>query len=224
MHNKNSRINEALSLQSKYCYSNSNVLKNKLGIKDEKELEAIEKNLTTLMLMDLQMKSIPRANVLFSIDYLLSLHKYVFGNLYSFSGKIRDENIVKGNTPFCRPEFIYNYLSMLIEKMKDDIKKLKSKDDVINFLAFYYSELNIIHPFREGNGRIIREYLRQIVVFINNCLDFDCELDFSNITEEDKNNLINGSKVSAMSGNLDLLYKFFSNTLKEKEVIKEHQK
>ena len=132
--------------------------------------------------------------------------------------------MTKGNTPFCRPEFIYNYLKMLFDKMLSDIKKIKTKEDIIKFLSYYYSEMNIVHPFREGNGRIMREYLRQITEFINNYLNFDFELDFSNVTEEDKKNLINGSITSAMTGDLELLSKFFDNTLKEKEFIKEHQK
>ena len=84
--------------------------------------------------------------------------------------------------------------------------------------------MNIVHPFREGNGRIMREYLRQIVEFINKYLNFNYELDFSSVTEEDKNNLMNGSIMSAMTGDLELLNKFFNSMLKEREIVKEHQK
>ena len=80
----------------------------------------------------------------------------------------------------------------------------------------HYSELNIIHPFREGNGRVLREYLRQVVGFIslNNSLNF--ELDFSNVNEKDKEHLLNGSIVSAATGDLEYLKLFFDSTLKEK--------
>ena len=215
---KQSNISEALSLQSKYCYPNSNVLINSQDIDDQETLNIVERRISALMLLDLQTKKIPKAFELFQTDYLLEMHKYVFGYLYPFAGKIRTENIVKGNTPFCRPEYIANYLRMTIDKMKDDVKKLKSKDDIVNFLAYYYSELNIIHPFREGNGRILREYLRQIVGFIslNNSLDY--ELDFSNVDEKDKENLMNGSIISATTGELECLKLFFSSTLKEKVV------
>lgn len=220
----NSRVNEALSYQSKYCYPESSVLINKYDIQDQKTLDKIERNVTALMLVKLQTKPLPSPKELFSVNYFIDLHRQVFEHLYPFAGKIRSENITKGNTPFCRPEFIYKYLNMLFDKIFDDIKKIKSKEDIIVFLSYYYSELNVVHPFREGNGRIMREYLRQVVVFINKNLGFDYELDFSNVTEEDKNNLMNGSIMSAMNGNLELLNKFFNNMLKEKEVIKEHQK
>lgn len=215
---KQSNISEALSHQSKYCYSNSDVLINSQGIKDQETLDIVERRISALMLLDLQTKKTPKAFELFRIDYLLKIHEHVFGHLYSFAGKIRTENIVKGNTPFCRPEYIASYLRMTIDKMKDDVKKLKTKEDVVHFLAYYYSELNIIHPFREGNGRVLREYLRQVVNFIslNNSLDY--ELDFSSIDEEDKKNLLNGSIVSAATGELEYLYLFFDSTLKEKVV------
>lgn len=152
-----------------------------------------------------------------------SHQKFLNQYIYPFAGTIRKENMVKGNTPFCRPDFIYKYLVMLFDKIVDDVKKIKTKDDIVNFLSYYYSELNIIHPFREGNGRIMREYLRQVVIFINQYFALDYELDFSNVTDEDKDNLINGSITSAMNGDLELLNKFFNSVLKSKETIKEHQ-
>ena len=218
----NSRVNEALSYQSKYCYPESNVLINKFDIQDQKTLDKIERNVTTLMLVKLQTKPLPCSKELFSVNYFIDLHRQVFEHIYPFAGKIRNENMTKGNTPFCRPEFIYKYLNMLFDKIFDDLKKIKTKEDIVVFLSYYYSELNVVHPFREGNGRIMREYLRQVVVFINKNLGFDYELDFSNVTEEDKNNLMNGSIMSAMNGDLELLNKFFNSTLKED--IKEHQK
>lgn len=224
MEKVSNRVQEALSSQSKYCYPNSNVLINNFNIQNQENLNKAERNITALMLLKLQTSPIPEANKLFNVEYFTDLHKQVFEHIYPFAGKIRNENMIKGNTPFCRPEFIYNYLNMLFEKMFEDVKKIKTKEDIITFLAYYYSEINIVHPFREGNGRIMREFLRQVVEFLNKVLNFNLELDFSNVTEEDKENLMNGSISSAVTGNLDLLKKFFMNVLKEKELIKEHQK
>ena len=223
MEKVSNRVQEALSSQSKYCYPNSNVLINNFNIQNQENLNKAERNITALMLLKLQTSPIPEANKLFSVEYFTDLHKQVFEHIYPFAGKIRNENMIKGNTPFCRPEFIYNYLNMLFEKMFEDVKKIKTKEDIITFLAYYYSEINIVHPFREGNGRIMREFLRQVVEFLNKVLNFNLELDFSNVTEEDKENLMNGSISSAVTGNLDLLKKFFMKVLKEKELIKEQQ-
>ena len=206
--------------QSKYCYSDSEVLLNNYNVTDQETLDIIERRVSALMLTKIQMREIPKEQVLFSIDYICQLHKEIFEHVYSFAGKIRRENITKGNTPFCRPEFIIESLTNILKKIKKDIHKLKNKEDIVFFLAYYYAELNIIHPFREGNGRLMREYLRQIVVLLKENYDLNYDLDFSNVDELDKKNLMNGSIVSAMTGELGYLENFFDRTLISKSFKK----
>ena len=139
--------------------------------------------------------------------------------MYDFAGDIRNENITKGNTPFCRPEFIVNYLKYILEEMKKKALKINSREDYITYLSYYYGELNMIHPFREGNGRTLREFLRQLVEFLNKYLNLpDFELDYSNISQTTRDNLINGSIMSAANGDIELLKKFFEQVLKEKTI------
>lgn len=109
----NRSLDEALNFQSRYCYNESNVLINKLNIHDQKTLDKAERNITALMLMKLQLNPIPNPKELFSVEYFINLHKQVFEYIYPFAGTIRKENMVKGNKPFCRPDFIYKYLTML---------------------------------------------------------------------------------------------------------------
>ena len=218
------RIDEALNGQSKFCYPGTDILINNFDIRDQEQLEIAERRITILKLAEIQLNGIPNYRFDLSVDSLLKIHEFIFKDIYSFAGKIRSENIIKGKTPFCRPEFIYNYLNMLFDEMKQKIRKLKSRDDIVNFLAYYYSELNIVHPFREGNGRTLREFFRQMIVYINELYKTNFELDYSNIEIEDKANLINGSILSAMTGNLELLSLFFNRVLKEKEKTKGHQK
>lgn len=206
--------------QSKYCYSDSEVLLNNYNVTDQETLDIIERRVSALMLTKIQMREIPKEQVLFSIDYICQLHKEIFEHVYSFAGKIRRENITKGNTPFCRPEFIIESLTNILKKIKKDIHKLKNKEDIVSFLAYYYAELNIIHPFREGNGRLMREYLRQIVVLLKENYDLNYDLDFSNVDELDKKSLMNGSIVSAMTGELGYLENFFDSTLISKSFKK----
>lgn len=111
-------------------------------------------------------------------------------------------------------------MTNILKKIKKDIHKLKNKEDIVSFLAYYYAELNIIHPFREGNGRLMREYLRQIVVLLKENYDLNYDLDFSNVDELDKKNLMNGSIVSAMTGELEYLENFFDSTLISKSFKK----
>lgn len=145
-------------IQSKYCYQDSDVLINKLNIRDPEVLSRIETDLTSQRLSELIKNPIKGR---FGIQHIIKLHKYIFQDVYPFAGKIREENISKGDTLFCRSEFIFSNLEKLTDRLKDDgyLKGL-DKRDFSKALSFYMSELNIIHPFREGNGRVIREFIR----------------------------------------------------------------
>lgn len=220
MFNIKSRIDEAGDFQSKYCYKDTNVLVNKLGIENQEELDIAERRITTLMLASLQVKDIPTPSTLFSANYYLSIHKEVFQHIYDFAGEIRDENITKGNTPFCRPEFIYNYLQDTLNTMGKKMTRVKSREDITNWLADCYGELNIIHPFREGNGRVAREFLRESVECMNQYLGFNYTLDFSGVTEKTSQQFIHASIMSAMTANNQELATFFDGILKEKQDIK----
>ena len=77
------------------------------------------------------------------------IHGYLFGGLYDFAGKIRTVNISKGGFSFAAAEFLIQTLET-IEKMSEE-----TFDDIVN----KYVEMNIAHPFREGNGRTTRIWL-----------------------------------------------------------------
>lgn len=217
MFNIKSRYDEVNDPQSKHCYPGTDVLINKLDIKSQEELDIAERRITTLMLAMLQSKEIPKPSILFSANYYLSIHKEIFQHIYSFAGEIRDENITKGNTPFCRPEFVYNYLQETLSTMAKRITKVKTREDVTNWLADCYGELNIIHPFREGNGRVAREFVRESVECMNQYLGFNYTLDFSNVTEKSSQQFMRASIVSAMTANNQELVVFFDGILKEKQ-------
>ena len=181
------RIEEALSDKSKYCYDNG-VLFNKLNITDQKEFDKVEASLTYLRINMLSQKDYKFS---FDVNYYLSIHKYIFQDLYEFAGEIRSENITKGNTPFCRPEFVFNYLKYTLEELKKDIRKIDSFDKYVCFLSKYYGEINMIHPFREGNGRVLRTYFLLLVNEINNYISFGkYEIDYSLWNDEDRDNLL----------------------------------
>jgi cell filamentation protein len=84
-----------------------------------------------------------------TIKCLQQIHAYIFGGLYNFAGKIRSKTISKGGTIFCRAEYLMQNLEM-IEKMPQ-----KTFDEIVN----KYVEMNMAHPFMEGNGRSTRIWL-----------------------------------------------------------------
>ena len=84
-----------------------------------------------------------------TVECLQQIHAYLFGGLYDFAGKIRTKTISKGGTIFCRAEYLMQNLEM-IEKMPQT-----TFDEITN----KYVEMNMAHPFMEGNGRSTRIWL-----------------------------------------------------------------
>ncbi|MBQ4161100.1 MAG: Fic family protein [Clostridia bacterium] len=146
--------------QSIYCYPDSNVLKNKLNIRDNKLLKTAEEEITLIKQMEL-LKNPIKGN--FSKAHLMNIHKFIFEDIYSFAGKIRREQISKADTMFYPPNLIDRELNNVFAKIKEkNMLKEIDIEKVFDSLAYVMAELNIIHPFREGNGRTIREFIRLI--------------------------------------------------------------
>lgn len=159
-----SRYNRDEIIRSIYFFDDCDVLINKLGTNDEKVLIALEQDLTNHRLVELSEEPLKGR---FGIAHLKNIHKYIFQDIYPFAGKFREEDIWKGDTFFCKSQFIYQVLEELLEKLKAE--KFLIGLGPIEFskcAAIYMAELNMIHPFREGNGRTIREFIR--------CLAFKC--------------------------------------------------
>lgn len=147
---------------SKYCYENSNTLINKLEIKDQLTLQKYEARITAAKLLALRQKGITGN---FDKNHFVSIHKYVFEDIYPFAGKFRTENIAKGYFRFAEWEYIEEELDKLLLKLKNEnYLNEKSEEELAKALAYYMSELNVLHPFREGNGRTIREFIRQLAL------------------------------------------------------------
>ncbi|MDD2180873.1 MAG: Fic family protein [Bacilli bacterium] len=222
MINAQDKYEKIINFESLYCYPGTNVLINKLGIMDKKLLEDVERGYSTYKLSKIYLKEFTGN---FDINHYLDIHKYIFEDLYDFAGEIRNENINKSGIPFCRPEFIGKYLKCNLLQMKKDLKMVTDEDSLLNYLAHYYGEIDIIHPFREGNGRVQREFFRQYLQYINKKTNFkDYKLEYSRWTKEDKKNLIEGCIISAKIGDTSLLKHVLSKSLvkvNEQEISKQ---
>ena len=147
---------------SNYCYKDSNVLINKLDIHDEKLLQKYEAKITAAKLLALRQKGIIGN---FDAEHLNKIHTYLFEDIYPFAGKYRNENIAKGIFRFAEYEYIEPELQKLMKQLKDEnyLSNL-SKEKLSERLAYYLSELNVLHPYREGNGRTTREFIRELAL------------------------------------------------------------
>jgi len=98
-----------------------------------------------------------------TVNGLVQIHKYIFGGLYSFAGKIRDKNISKGGFKFANAQYLHETLKK-IEKMPGS-----SFDEIVS----KYVEMNVAHPFMDGNGRSTRIWLDLILKKnIGKCIDW----------------------------------------------------
>lgn len=154
-----------------YCYKGSNVLINKLNIHDNKILKQAEEKIVAAKLFILRQNTMIKN---FDVNHFKGIHKFLFEDIYPFAGKFRTENIAKGFFSFAEWEFIEDELSNLLKKLNasNNLKNLK-RDEFVKAIAYYLSELNVLHPFREGNGRTIREFIRELC-YVNDYL-FDLQ-------------------------------------------------
>ena len=143
-----------------YCYKDSDVLVNKFDIRDNKTLEELERKIVLAKLYELRQNH-KIGN--FDITHFVGIHKFLFEDIYPFAGLFRNENIAKGNFSFAEWEYIEDELKKLLDQLKEEnyLQNL-DRDTFIKRLSYYMAELNVLHPFREGNGRTIREFIRQL--------------------------------------------------------------
>jgi cell filamentation protein len=152
-----------------YCYPNTDVLINKLNIKDNQLLSEAERKIVLTKSYELRKNSKIGD---FDLNHFLEIHKFLFEDIYPFAGKFRNENIAKGYFSFAEWQYIEPEIKRLFDKLKaENYLQGKSREELVKGLAYYLSELNVLHPFREGNGRTIREFIRELAFFNGYVLD-----------------------------------------------------
>ena len=129
------------------------MLENKLGITNEVELAKEEERITKLKALELfDTKKINQFEI-GTFNGLSKIHEFLFNDIYYFAGKIRKDNIAKGNFRFASSLYLEEILSKINEMPQTTFEEIIKK----------YVEMNIAHPFREGNGRSTRIWLDMIL-------------------------------------------------------------
>ena len=124
-------------------------LENKLGITDSAELARVEEKMSKKKAIELYDKGLFDGLDAGTFSSLSFIHQYLFEDIYDFAGKVRDVNIAKGDFRFAS--------IMYLEQALENITNMPQStfDEIIE----KYVEMNIAHPFREGNGRSTRIWL-----------------------------------------------------------------
>lgn len=128
-------------------------LENKLNITDSAELARAEEKISKQKALKLYDAGILDTLTPGTFKTLCTIHKYLFEDIYEFAWKIREVNIAKGNFRFAP--------LMYLQAALDNIDKMPQSD--FDTIIEKYVEMNIAHPFREGNGRATRIWLDLIL-------------------------------------------------------------
>jgi cell filamentation protein len=128
-------------------------LENKLGINDSAELARVEEKISKTKAIRLYESNIVEDFEIGKFSGLAKIHNFLFAELYDFAGKIRTVNIAKGNFRFAPVMYLETALKHI-----DDMPQ-STFDEIIE----KYVEMNVAHPFREGNGRSTRIWLDLIL-------------------------------------------------------------
>lgn len=135
--------------------SNDEVLKNLLGIKDRKTIQAIEER--ELERTGHQLSKLYDEKHQFNSVDICEIHELWLASIYPFAGKYRTVNMSKGGFPFAAPQQIDKLMTNLESQYLNRYTPCNySGDDLASALGIVHVELVVIHPFREGNGRVAR--------------------------------------------------------------------
>jgi cell filamentation protein len=160
-----------------YCWPGTTCLKNKLGLMDTGELAVVEARIVAVRDVQVARMTIPGD---FNLDHLRKFHRTLFEDVYDWAGETRRVDIAKQDSRFCHWRYVDDEVSAVLAHLDRDGHLLGLKRDVfIESLAHYYGELNARHPFREGNGRALRAFLRQLAAAAG------YQLDWSELRPED---------------------------------------
>ena len=128
-------------------------LENKLGITDSLELARQEEKISKKKAVELFESGRLDSMQAGTVDSLKKIHQFLFEDIYEFAGEIRTVNLAKGNFRFAPVMYLQPSLNHIEQMPQSDFEQIIEK----------YVEMNIVHPFREGNGRSTRIWLDQIL-------------------------------------------------------------
>lgn len=133
------------------------VLENKLNIHDPAILAEAEARITVVRYAEILAD--PPLSPL-SFQCLKEVHRRLFSEIYAFAGQVRSVDVVKGDSVFCYAQFIEREQQCIFSQLQRDFfSEPLTRDLLVHRVAVLASNLNALHPFREGNGRAIRCFL-----------------------------------------------------------------
>lgn len=153
-----------------YLDKDTGVLRNLLGIKNQAALDQAESSLSFLRTSELCEQAL-QGN--FDLSHLQAIHQRLFCDVYDWAGQLRLVEIQKGNTDFARHMVIESAAKQLFGQLaKEQHLHRLDADRFSQRAGHYLGEINVLHPFREGNGRAQREFIAQLALQAGHPIDW----------------------------------------------------
>jgi|SRR5579863_8097852 len=161
-----------------YLDPQSGILLNKFGLTDQESLDRAESNSVSVRSILLQLNPW-KGN--FDSEHLKAIHSYLFRDVYEWAGQFRTATLAKADyvsggrvTRFTHPDLIEHELTRVFDELANEhfLERLQRRE-FARKVAALLSEINRIHPFREGNGRAQRQFVRQLADSVGYKLHFE---------------------------------------------------
>ena len=178
------------------------MLDNKLGITNEIELSKEEERITKIKALELFDSGKINEFEVGTFKGLADIHHYLFSDVYDFAGKVRNVNLTKGNFRFAPVMYLEDALNKIDNMPQDNFNNIVKK----------YIEMNVAHPFREGNGRSTRIWLNIILK-----KEIGKVVDWSKVDKEDYLSAMERSPIKDIEINL-LLFNALTDKINDKIV------
>ncbi|MCU6681114.1 putative adenosine monophosphate-protein transferase Fic [Leclercia sp. H6W5] len=151
-----------------YLYPELNVMRNRLGIRQAERLAQAAYEFTAL-----RAATLPLGPLLRGLPHLCAIHQHLYQDIFDWAGDIREMDIYQGDTRFCHFAYIEKEGNALMQDLEEEGYLVGlEKADFINRLSHYYCEINVLHPFRIGNGIVQRIFFEQLSIHAGYQLDW----------------------------------------------------
>ena len=143
-----------------YLYPGLNVMRNRLNIRQADRLAKASYEITALRVATLGLG--PSAP---GLPHLCAIHRHLYQDIFDWAGDIREIDIYQGDTRFCHFAYIEKEGNVLMQDLEEEGYRIGlQKEEIVARLRHYYCEINVLHPFRIGNGIAQRIFFEQLAI------------------------------------------------------------
>lgn len=153
----------SIEASSDHCYEGTTCLINKLNIRDEKKLAEVEAAIVLGKVALLERQPVQGS---FDFDHYKRIHHFLFCDLYDWAGQIREIYLSKKGTAFVPANEIEPCAEACFNRLRGFCAEGLNRHDLATEVADFYHTINMLHPFREGNGRTQRAFFTQWIQHI----------------------------------------------------------